>query len=67
MARLIYSVMIQEGFPTQDIIFLDKSFTDEEKANAYCESRNSYMTPDMLEIYECEYIHWFVQVSVLED
>jgi hypothetical protein len=29
--------MIQEGYPTQDIIFLDKSFTGEDKANAYCE------------------------------
>jgi len=67
VSRLIYSVMIQEGFPTQDVIFLDKSFTDENKANTYCEFRNSSLTADMLEIYECDYIHWFVQVSVLED
>lgn len=64
---IIWSVMIQEGHSQVDTIHLDKSFISKDKAEEYIQQRNNSVTPQMLDIYEVEYIEWFLQASVLEE
>lgn len=64
---IIWSAMIQEGHTQMDTIHLDKSFINKDKAEAYIQQRNASVTPQMLDIYEVEYIEWFLQASVLEE
>lgn len=63
---IIWSVMIQEGHAQVDTIHLDKSFISKDKAEEYIQQRNNSVTAQMLDIYEVEYIEWFLQASVLE-